>query len=215
MGTDLSHLLTDGLSRLGISLTDDQQVKLLSFVDLLIKWNRVYNLTAVRKPQQIITHHLLDSLSVVPYIHGDRIADVGAGAGLPGIPMAILFPDKLFTLIDSNGKKTRFMQQATTELALNNIEVQHIRVEQLQPDELFDTVISRAFASLEKIAKLSCHLCSTTGVILAMKGLYPEQELVEVAKSFEIKAVHRLFVPGLDAERHLIVIKSTNSHKLN
>lgn len=212
---ELKNQLTSGLASLGIACEEQQQIKLLSFIDLLSKWNRVYNLTAIKEPARILTHHILDSLSIAPFIAGQRILDIGAGAGLPGIPLAIVLPGREFFLIDSNNKKSRFMQQARSELNLDNVNVEHSRVEHYMPDILFDTVISRAFASLDKIAKLSAPHCTEDGLILAMKGVYPEQEIKEISNSFEIKAVHKIIVPGIDAERNLIVINSTNSHNLN
>ena len=212
---ELRSRLSRGLESLEIPSDSQQQDKLLAFIHLLGKWNRVYNLTAINEPSKIVTHHILDSLSIVPFINGHRILDIGAGAGLPGIPLAIMLTGIEFTLIDSNSKKSRFMQQAMAELDMKNVTVEQVRVEQYNPGNLFDTVISRAFASLEKIAKLSAPLCVDDGLILAMKGVYPEQEIESISKSFEIKAVHKIQVPGIDAERNVILINSTNSHNLN
>jgi len=207
--------LQKGLQALDIALSDEQQLKLLAFIDLLVKWNRVYNLTAVRDPIKILDRHILDSLTVLPYLHGSRFIDVGAGAGIPGIPLAIAQHDKHFVLLDSNRKKTRFMQQAKTELELNNVEVISDRVENYKPDQPFDAVISRAFASLEKMALWCCHLINEKGVLLAMKGGYPEQEISELANSFEIKAVHKIDYAGLNADRYLLEIVLPKSQNLN
>lgn len=192
-------------------LSDLQVSRLLEFVRLLSKWNRVYNLTAVRDPAEMVTRHLLDSLSVLPYIAGRSVIDVGAGAGLPGIPLALVLPDIQFVLLDSNSKKTRFMQQVKTELQLNNVTVVCARVEDLevksvnrQASETFDVVISRAFSSLLTMVKLAGHLCKPSGCILAMKGVYPQNELTDIPKPFEIKAVHELKVPQLNEDRYLI-----------
>ncbi|NOZ53348.1 MAG: 16S rRNA (guanine(527)-N(7))-methyltransferase RsmG [Gammaproteobacteria bacterium] len=190
-----------------------QIARLLAFVNLLSKWNRVYNLTAVRDPAEMIKRHLLDSLSILPYLKGVSVIDVGAGAGLPGIPLAIALPDVRFVLLDSNNKKTRFMQQAKIELQLHNVTVVCCRVEQYRDNTefskqniTFDTVISRAFSSLTTLTRLAGHLCDANGRFLAMKGIYPEKELAEISKPFEINAVHEIQVPSLNESRYLIEI---------
>jgi len=203
-----------GFGVAGISALSDLQIaRLLEFVNLLSKWNRVYNLTAVRDPLEMVTRHLLDSLSVLPYINAGSVLDVGAGAGLPGIPLALALPDTQFVLLDSNNKKTRFMQQVKTELQLSNVTVVCSRVELFddidagyQLDAKFDVVISRAFSSLAAMLKLAGHLCESSGRMLAMKGMYPQDELAEIPKPFEINAVHELQVPGLNEDRYLIEI---------
>ena len=215
MSKDLIRLLQQGLQSLAAHITQEQQRKLVVFVELLDKWNRVYNLTAVRDPRQMLQRHILDSLSILPYVQGSRIADIGAGPGLPGIPLAIVLPEKQFVLVDSNRKKTRFMQQAKTELGLDQVNVVCSRIEDFHPDELFDSVISRAFTNLQQMAEWSSHLLKCEGRLLAMKGQYPEQEIADLANSFEIKAVHKINYAGLDAERYLIEILSTKSQKRN
>jgi 16S rRNA (guanine527-N7)-methyltransferase len=212
---DLIRLLQEGLQSLAIQITDDQQAKLIAFVELLHKWNRVYNLTAVRDPRQMIQRHLLDSLSVMHFLQGTRVVDIGAGAGLPGIPLAIALPEKQFVLVDSNRKKTRFLQQAKTELALEQVEVVCSRIENYEPAQMFDSVISRAFTSLQQMAEWSSHLLTENGVLLAMKGHYPEAEMTELANSFEIKAVHKIDFPGLDADRYLIEVIQAKSQNRN
>jgi 16S rRNA (guanine527-N7)-methyltransferase len=212
---NLIRQLQQGLQSLDVELSDDQQTRLMSFVELLVKWNRVYNLTAVRDPVQMLHRHILDSLSVLPYLTGTRIIDIGAGAGIPGIPLAIAQPGNQFVLVDSNRKKTRFMQQVKTDLALGNIEVFHSRVENFQPEQLFDSVISRAFTSLKQMAQWSSHLVKQEGVLYAMKGSYPEQEISELANSFEIKAVRKIEYPGLDADRYLVEIGLSKSQNRN
>jgi 16S rRNA (guanine527-N7)-methyltransferase len=203
---DLTEQLQRGLESLALRLTQEQQSRLLAFIALLVKWNRVYNLTSVRNAQDMLIRHIIDSLSILPYVQGVRIIDVGAGAGLPGIPLAIAKPECRFVLLDSNRKKTRFMQQAKTELSLGNVEVVCLRAEDFHPVELFDSVISRALASLSQIVSWSSHLCRANSVILAMKGTYPDAEIREIPKSFEIKAVHKLNYWGLDADRYLVEI---------
>jgi 16S rRNA (guanine527-N7)-methyltransferase len=211
----LQYRLQDGLQALGVSLTEQQQSTLLEFTALLVKWNKVYNLTAVRDPLKILDRHIIDSLSVLPFLKGSRLIDIGAGAGIPGIPLAVTQIENQFVLLDSNRKKTRFMQQAKTELSLSNVSVVHSRVENYQPDQLFDTVISRAFASLKKMAQWSSHLVNEQGVLFAMKGSYPEQEISELANSFEIKAVHKIEYPGLVADRYLVEIMLSKSQNQN
>lgn len=207
----LQQSLQKGLQSLNLELTDEQQIKLITFIELLKKWNRVYNLTAVHNLHHMLKRHILDSLSIVTFIKGARVVDVGAGAGLPGIPLAIAKPDCQFVLVDSNRKKTRFMQQAKIELQLTNLEVVNSRAEDFNSEELFDSVISRALSSLLQMARWTSHLCKKDGVILAMKGTYPESELSELANSFEIKAVHEISYWGLDADRYLVEIQPSKS----
>ncbi len=185
-------------------MTATQQDSLLAYLELLAKWNRAYNLTSIREPQQMIPRHLLDSLVVGPLLQGSRVIDVGTGAGLPGVPLAILFPEREFHLLDSNGKKTRFLFQVKTALALDNMTVHHARVEKFEPGQAFDAVLSRAFASLRDMVAGCRHLVSTTGRFLAMKGAYPHRELAEIEDQCDLVAVHTLQVPGLDEQRHLV-----------
>lgn len=201
----LESTLKKGINKLGLELNDHQIDQLISYLNLLIKWNKAYNLTAVRDPLEMVNRHLIDSLSIVPYIKGKRIIDVGSGPGLPGIPMAICYPELPVTTLDSNGKKTRFQLQVKTELSLENLTVVNDRVENCE-FEPFDQVISRAFASIEDMIKWTHQLCSKEGVFLAMKGLYPEDELSALPDGFELKTCHRLQVPETDGERHLLVL---------
>ncbi|OQW72695.1 MAG: 16S rRNA (guanine(527)-N(7))-methyltransferase RsmG [Proteobacteria bacterium ST_bin11] len=190
-----------GLKTFGLEPGEPGVDALLRFIKLIAKWNNAYNLTAVRDPLEMVSLHILDSLAILPHLNGLRIADIGTGAGLPGIPLAILRPDCQFTLVDSNSKKTRFVQQAVLELKLKNVEVIHSRVELLQRPILFSTVICRAFASMPDILKLTGHLLADAGVLLAMKGQQPEQELIDLAEPY---SVIPLTVPGIAAERCLI-----------
>jgi 16S rRNA (guanine527-N7)-methyltransferase len=196
--------LNQGLSALSLQLADEQIEALLKFVGLINKWNKAYNLTAIRDPLEMVTLHLLDSLAILPHIKLPRAADIGTGAGLPGIPLAICLPDCHFTLVDSNSKKTRFVQQAVLELQLKNVEVVHSRVEQFKPQQLFSTVISRAFASMADIVDLTAHLLAEDGCLLAMKGQIPEQELAELSLDYSVIPLN---VPGIDAERCLICME--------
>ena len=198
------QILQEGLQELNISADEHKLESLLAFIKLIEKWNKAYNLTAVRKPEDMARLHILDSMAVMPFIQGNRVADIGTGAGLPGIPLAIFLPDIEFTLVDSNSKKTRFVQQAILELKLKNVKVIHSRVENLQTDTFFSTVIMRAFASLEDIMRLSRHLIDKEGILLAMKGQTPDLELNEIAQPYSIIPVH---VPGIEAERCLIQIE--------
>lgn len=202
---DIYHeKLLQGLSALDLSLTESQVNALLRFIQLIAKWNKAYNLTAVRDPLDMVSLHLLDSLAILPHVKPARVADIGTGAGLPGIPLAICLPDCQFTLVDSNSKKTRFVQQAVLELKLKNVEVVHSRAEQLKPKALFSTVLSRAFASMNDILQLTGHLLADDGLLLAMKGQVPEQELAQLNLDY---TVIPLKVPGIEAERCLICME--------
>ena len=199
--------LVDSAQRLGVVLTEQQITLLLRYLELLNKWNKAYNLTAVRNPEDMLYRHLVDSLSVVPWVRGQQIIDVGTGPGLPGIPLAILFPDTHFTLLDSNGKKTRFLTQSKLELGLSNITVVHGRAEEFQPEKPFDQVISRAFSAIENMVNWCGHLVDEQGQFLAMKGLFPEEELSSLPEGYKVENSHVLDVPGCDGERHLIIIR--------
>lgn len=191
---------------MGVDYTSLQRDQLLAYLELLISWNKAYNLTAIRDPAQMIALHLLDSLTVLPHVTGEHLIDVGTGAGLPGIPLAIMYPDKQFTLLDSNGKKTRFLFQVRCHLGLTNVVEIQSRVEQHQPRECYDAVLSRAFTSIADMVDKCHHLLAAQGVFLAMKGKFPQSELSEVAKDYKVETSHTLQVPGVEGERHLIVI---------
>jgi 16S rRNA (guanine527-N7)-methyltransferase len=191
---------------LGIDLDEQKRNLLLAYVELLSKWNRAYNLTAVRDPARMISRHLLDSLAIAQHLPGQRLLDVGTGAGLPGIPLAILFPEREFHLLDSNGKKTRFLFQVKTALGLDNITIHRQRVESFSPDALFDVILSRAFASLQDMASACRHLLARGGCFLAMKGSFPDGELEAVAALCRVQSVSSIVVPGLGEQRHLIAL---------
>jgi 16S rRNA (guanine527-N7)-methyltransferase len=174
---------------------------------LLNKWNKAYNLTAITDPDEQISKHIADSLSILDDLQGHTILDVGTGPGFPGLPLAIACPDKQFTLLDSNSKKTRFIQQAINELKLQNVQLVHARVEQFQTDPGFDCIVSRAFSRITLFLEASRHLIAPHGRWLAMKGEYPQNELNEIPQDFLIEYVRKLDVPGLGATRHLISIK--------
>ncbi len=203
MNEDLRAQLDAGCAELQLTLGDEQKQQLLNYLALLHKWNKVYNLTSVRDPQLMLTRHILDSLSLFPYLDCKSLLDVGSGAGLPGIPVAIGFPQMAVTLLDSNIKKTRFLQQVKAELKLNNVTVVHGRVEQLDLPR-FETVTARAFATIAEIIDLAARHCDDAGSMVLMKGVYPEQELAEIGDGFKVKDVVALSVPGEQAERHLV-----------
>ena len=183
------------------------ETKLLGFTDLLLQWNQAYNLTAVRDPAEVLTKHLLDSLAVLPYVQGSPVLDVGTGAGLPGIPLALALPDTRFVLLDSNGKKTRFITHAAAVLPLPNVTALQARIEDYRPETPFATVLSRAFASLGDFLKLAGHACAPGGRLLAMKGAPDPVELRDLPPGFRLRGVHPLKVPGLDAERCVVEIQ--------
>ncbi|MFN8772338.1 MAG: 16S rRNA (guanine(527)-N(7))-methyltransferase RsmG [bacterium] len=200
--------LDTGLERLGLDLPAAARQKLLDYVALIAKWNQVHNLTAIREPVKMVTHHLLDSLALLKVIDGParRVVDIGTGAGLPGIPLAIARPDWSVTLLDSNHKKGVFLQQAVSELGLSNATVVVDRVEAFRPEGGFDYVVSRAFSDLPEFAELSRHLRAAGGALLAMKGVYPYEEVLQLSPEIGTVEVIRLDVPGVDAERHLVSI---------
>lgn len=199
--------LTRGLGDLGLALPAGAVEALQAYAALLAKWSRVYNLTAIREPDRIVTHHLLDSLAVLPFVEGPRLADIGAGAGLPGIPLAIAAPALRVTLVESNDKKCAFLAQARAELGLGNVTVERCRVQDYHPQICFNTLICRAFSDTVEFLDQSRHLGCEGGVLLAMKGVYPADELRRLPAGVTLEAVRRLRVPGLDAERHLVVIR--------
>jgi 16S rRNA (guanine527-N7)-methyltransferase len=201
--------LTLGARELGVELSESQQSQLLAYLALLIKWNKAYNLTAVRDPDEMVSRHLLDSLSVVRFIEGERQLDVGSGGGMPGIPLAILFPGMKVTVLDSNGKKTRFLTQVKLELALSNLEVIHSRAEAFQPPLPFNGIISRAFSSLEDFTEWTRHMGDGETRWLAMKGLHPVDELVALPADFHLESAQALAVPGCQGQRHLLILRRT------
>ena len=210
----LAGQLAEGIATLGLAIPEAAQIRFLQYLALIQKWNKVHNLTAIREPETMLARHLLDSLAVLPHIAGPRIADVGSGAGLPGIPLAIVRPEWHVVLVESNHKKAAFLQQARIELGLENVEVMAERVENIDPAQGFDTVISRAFSDLVDFAKLAGHLCaqrsekgSEGGRLVAMKGVYPHEELEQLPAEFVVEKIIPVTVPGLKAARHLVMIK--------
>jgi 16S rRNA (guanine527-N7)-methyltransferase len=197
-------LLIDGARRLDAAMDAPQAEALLRLVDELERANAEFNLTAIRDRPGMLVKHVLDSLSVQPYLRGERIADVGTGAGFPGLPLAIANPKRRFTLIEATGKKARYVERTARLLELGNVEVANLRAELYRPAVPFDTVVARALSSLADFAVHAGTLCAPDGRLLAMKGKRPDQEIAAVPKSFRVSAVHRIALPGLDDERHLV-----------
>ncbi|MPZ42123.1 MAG: 16S rRNA (guanine(527)-N(7))-methyltransferase RsmG [Betaproteobacteria bacterium] len=201
-----AETLASGVTQLGIELPDGAAQTLLAYLELITKWNQVYNLTAIRDPQRTVVEHVLDSLAIMPHVVAPRVLDVGTGAGLPGVPLAIARPAWRIVLLDSSHKRCSFLQQAAIELRLNNVEVACERVESYRPAEPFTSVVSRAFSDTAHFARVALPLVAQGGTMLAMKGLYPHEELAQLAPEVALKEVVALAVPGLDAQRHLVVM---------
>jgi len=202
--------LARGLETLGVDVTATQRAQLVAYLALLAKWNRTYNLTAIREPERMVTHHLLDALAVLPHLParpGLRVLDVGSGGGVPGLPLAIVRPDWRVVMVDANHKKAAFLTQAAIELRLANAEAHATRVEDFAPDAPFDVVISRAFSDLATFAATSARHLAPRGWLVAMKGVHPDEELAELPQDIVVVAKPALTVPGLDAVRHLVVMQ--------
>lgn len=202
----MEEQLKQYLQQADITLTDQQVQQQVALVGLLDKWNKAYNLTSVRNPNDMLTRHIMDSVTVRPYLHGQRFIDVGTGPGLPGLPLAIAEPDKEFVLLDSLGKRIRFIRQVCHELKLDNVTAVQARVEEYQDETQFDGVISRAFASLNDMLSWCQHLLKKNGKFYALKGLYPQDELDELTEGFEVEDIQQINVPGIDASRHIVII---------
>jgi 16S rRNA (guanine527-N7)-methyltransferase len=199
--------LAAGLRTLGIALDSAAQEKLLAYLALLAKWNRVYNLTAIREPERMLSHHVFDSLAVLPHLEGPSIADVGSGAGFPGIPLALARPQWRVALIESSHKKTAFLRQAAIDLALPNIEIREERAEAVMPRGVYDTVIARAFSDLAEFVAAAAPLCKPGGALIAMKGVHPYEEIAALPEGSRVERVIALDVPGVEAERHLVIMR--------
>ena len=199
--------LKRGLIALGLTLDGDIVQRLLDYIALIEKWNQVYNLTAIREPEKMVSHHLLDSLAVAPHLHAKRLLDVGSGAGLPGIPLALAKPDTHVTLLDSNHKKAAFLNQAVIELKLKNAEVCSERVESWQTQKRFDVIISRAFSDMGEFVRVTRHLLAAGGAFAAMKGLHPYEEIDKLPAGCIVQQVLPLAVPGVEGARHLVLIR--------
>lgn len=204
----LASELQQGINALRLKIPPRDLQRLLDYLALLRKWNKVYNLTALREPQKMVSHHLLDSLAVVPHIEAQRILDVGSGAGLPGIPLAIARDDWRVTLLDSSHKKAAFLKQVAIELKLSNVTVCCERVEARLPEQKFELIISRAFSDLAEFVTLSKHLLHEGGRFAAMKGVYPHEEIAQLPSGYRLELVIPLKIPGLKAQRHLVMVKA-------
>ena len=204
---ELQTLMAEGLKSSTHGLSEDQQKKLLQYIKLLDKWNKTYNLTAVRTPEKMLGLHILDSLSVLPFINSASVLDVGTGAGLPGIPLAIALPGVKITMLDSLQKKVTFVRQAIGELALENAQIVCNRVEQFQAPRQFEIVISRAFAELGDFVKAAAHLVAAQGRMLAMKGVYPYDEIARLPETLKLEKVIELTVPQVVGKRHLVILR--------
>ncbi len=202
----LSEKLAQGVAELGLRPSAEVMRELVEYLSLIAKWNRVHNLTAVRESSKMVSHHLLDSLAVVPFLDPRTVLDVGSGAGLPGVPLALMWPRAQVTLLDSNHKKTAFLRQAMIELGIKNVTVVCERIESWQPQRKFELVISRAFSDLAEFLRLAGRLCAAQGTIAAMKGVYPHEEIDQIPREFKLREVVPLKVPGLSAERHLVLL---------
>ncbi len=198
--------LDDGLAALGLDLSRHERERLLAFLGLLEKWNRAYNLTAVRDAGEMVSRQLLDSLSILPWVQADRVLDVGSGGGLPGIPLAIVRPGTAFTLLDSNSKKTRFLLQCKLELGLDNLTVVQSRAEDFRPAQGFSLITSRAFTALPNLVRWCDHLLAEDGRFLAMKGQYPADEVADLPSPWQLDRALTLDVPGCEGQRHLLII---------
>jgi 16S rRNA (guanine527-N7)-methyltransferase len=209
------ELLAAGARDIGIAVESSRGEALLRLVDELELGNAQFNLTAIRDRLSMLRKHVLDSLSLQPYLRGIRVADIGTGAGFPGLPLAIVNPQRRFTLVEATGKKARFVEQTARLLGLDNVQVVHARAESYRPLELFDTVVARALSSLADFAAYAGHLCAPDGRLLAMKGKRPDAEISALPKSFRVLAVHRLKVPGLDDERHLVELSPAKAPSSN
>jgi len=201
--------LRAGMAELALAPTPTALETLLDYIELLARWNGSYNLTAVREPHAMVTNHLLDSLAVAHLVRGRRVADIGSGAGLPGIPLAIVAPQLDVTLIDSNGKKTRFLREAARALQLGNVRIEAQRVEAVRGE--FDTVTARAFAALADMVRLAGHLLAADGILLALKGPLHKDEILELPAGFVVADVMALRVPGLAAARHAVIIQRSQA----
>ena len=203
LGKQLEH----GMRALGLETSNEVRQRLLQHLELLDKWNRVHNLTSIRDRAKAVSVHILDSLTIVPYLQGKRLLDAGSGAGYPGIPIALVKPDIEVDLLDSNHKKCAFLRQAVAELGLKNVQIVCERLESWRPSERFDCVVSRAVAEIAEVIGLVHHLLAPGGVIAAMKGLHPFEEIERIPPGYRVRQVHALTVPGLDAKRHLVLIE--------
>jgi len=202
-----NKILSDALSDNQLTLSGSTQQKLIQYLELIQSWNKVFNLTTITEPRDMVYLHLIDSLAVSPYLHGLNLLDVGSGAGLPGIPLAIIHPEQHWMLMDKNSKKTRFLTQTIAELKLTNANAIHSRCEDFQPATKFDSILSRAFGTLRMFVETTAHMLNKDGIFIAMKGKYPEDELQDLPDNVEVKNIQRLDIKGISVERHIICLQ--------
>lgn len=206
--TELHTELLNQLNQNHLSINEIMSKKLIEYVMLLHKWNQIHNLTSIREPLQMLSKHIIDSLSIGPYLQGPSILDVGTGAGLPGIPLAMTHPHYHFVLLDSNGKKTRFLTHVLQTLLIPNIDIILMRVEKYHPENCFNSIVSRAFSHLNEFLQKTKHLCCENGIFLAMKGQYPIKEINALEPYFKLIDTKSLQIMGLDEQRHLLILKN-------
>ena len=210
---DFKQLHTELLKQLSqnhFSINEITSKKLVEYVLLLHKWNQIHNLTSIRDPFQMLSKHIIDSLAVSPYLQGPNILDVGTGAGLPGLPLALTHPQYRFALLDSNGKKTRFLTHVIQTLMIANVDIIPIRDEKYHPKNCFNSIVSRAFSQLNEFLDKTRHLCCENGIFLAMKGQYPAEEIAAIDADFKLLDTKDLQIAGLDQKRHLLIIDLSN-----
>lgn len=201
---DFALLLGRALEQNGIAVANPIQAQLVRYLELIQKWNRVFNLTTITEPREMVYLHLVDSLIISPHLYGERLLDVGTGAGLPGIPLALINPNQQWTLLDKNSKKTRFLTQVCAELGLNNVNIAHGRCEDFQPEHCFDSILSRAFSSIGSFVQVTEHLLKPDGMFIAMKGKYPDDELAAIPSTVHIKDILPITIKGMNVERHVV-----------
>lgn len=206
----MKNILKTALSENHLDFSEQVQQKLIRYLELMLTWNKVFNLTNITEPREMVYLHLIDSLVVSPFLHGNRLLDVGTGAGLPGIPLAIIHPDQQWVLLDKNNKKTRFLTQTIAELNLKNAQAAHVRSEEFHPAQCFDSILSRAFGSLNMFAETTRHILCENGKLIAMKGKYPQEELNDIPNDFMVEDTTRLEVKGMNIERHIVRLKRNN-----
>lgn len=212
MANDLLTLLDQAVKNNRLSLSKAVTHQLVLFLEMITAWNRVFNLTTILKPHDMIYLHLIDSLIIAPYLKGERFLDVGSGAGLPGIPLAILNPHQQWTLLDKSSKKTRFLTQVIATLGLTNVEIVHGRAEEFHPTACFDGILSRAFGTINLFVESTAHLLCPQGLFLAMKGKYPEEELNDISERFIVTDIARLDIKGINVLRHVVVLTKKHEH---
>jgi 16S rRNA (guanine527-N7)-methyltransferase len=205
----IMQILSNALAENNLSLDEPIQQKLLAYLDLITTWNKVFNLTNILNPREMVYLHLIDSLAIAPYLHGSRLLDVGSGAGLPGIPLALVHPEQEWVLLDKNSKKTRFLTQAVAELGLRNVQVVHSRSEDFQPAVGFDSILSRAYGTLSMFTETTQHLLRENGIFVAMKGKYPQDEVQALPADIVVKSIHQIDINGMDIERHIVCLQKT------